>query len=72
MKDNNTLSGFHIRSKSGEALKLHPKKYIWHIPKKIKRVRYSTRRYCRYWKTESTYFGGGSFLGGYRGYRKIL
>jgi len=32
-KDNNTLSGFHIRSKNGEALKIHPKKYTWHIPK---------------------------------------
>lgn len=33
-KDNNTLSGFHIKSKKGEPLKLHPKKYTWHIPKK--------------------------------------
>lgn len=36
MKDNNTLSGFHVKSKDGEPLKLHPKKYIWHIPKKLR------------------------------------
>ena len=35
-KDNNTLSGFHIRSKSGEALKIYPKKFTWHIPKKMR------------------------------------
>ena len=35
-KDNNTLSGFHIKSKDGEPLKLHPKKYIWHIPKVLR------------------------------------
>ena len=36
MKDNNTLFGFHVKSKDGEPLKLHPKKYIWHIPKKLR------------------------------------
>ena len=36
MKDNNTLFGFHVKSKDGEPLKLHPKKYIWHIPKYLR------------------------------------
>lgn len=35
-KDNNTLSGFHIKSRNGEPLKVHPKKYVWHIPKKLR------------------------------------
>lgn len=35
-KDNNTLSGFHIKSKKGEPLELYPKKYTWHIPKKLR------------------------------------
>lgn len=34
--DNNTLSGFHIKSKKGEPLKIYPKKYTWHIPKKLR------------------------------------
>ena len=34
--DNNTLQGFHIKSKKGEPLKLYPKKYTWHIPKKMR------------------------------------
>ncbi|MDC6270624.1 DUF5839 family protein [Lysinibacillus fusiformis] len=33
MRNDNTLSGFHIKSKKDEVLKLHPKKYTWHIPK---------------------------------------
>lgn len=36
MKNDNTLSGFHIKSKKGEVLKLHPKKYTWHIPKYLR------------------------------------
>lgn len=36
MKSNNTLSGFHVKSKDGESLKLHPKKYTWHIPKSLR------------------------------------
>lgn len=36
MKNNNTLSGFHVKSKDGEPLKLLPKKYIWHIPKDLR------------------------------------
>lgn len=40
--ENNTLTGFHIKSKMGEPLKIYPKKYTWHIPKKIARVKYST------------------------------
>ena len=36
MKDSNTLSGFHVKSKDGEPLKLRPKKYIWHIPKYLR------------------------------------
>lgn len=32
-KDNNTISGFHIKSKIGEVLKIYPKKYTWHIPR---------------------------------------
>lgn len=35
-KNNNTLSGFHIKSKKGEVLKLHPKKYTWHIPEHLR------------------------------------
>jgi len=35
-KDNNTLSGFHIKSRNGEVLKLYSKKYTWHIPKKLR------------------------------------
>lgn len=35
-KDNNTLSGFHIKSDNGEPLKIHPKKYTWHIPKNLR------------------------------------
>lgn len=34
--ENNTLSGFHIKSKKGEPLKLYPKKYTWHIPKYLR------------------------------------
>jgi len=34
--ENNTLSGFHIRSKKGDPLKLYPKKYTWHIPKYLR------------------------------------
>lgn len=36
MMQNNTLSGFHIKSKKSEVLKLHPKKYTWHIPKYLR------------------------------------
>lgn len=36
MIDNNTLFGFHVKSKDGEPLKLHLKKYIWHIPKRLR------------------------------------
>jgi len=36
MEKNNTLSGFHVKSKVGEPLKLHPKKYTWHIPKGLR------------------------------------
>jgi len=35
---NNTLSGFHIKSKKGDALKLYPKKYTWHIPKRLREL----------------------------------
>lgn len=35
-KDENTLSGFHIRHRSEDVLKLHPKKYTWHIPKRLR------------------------------------
>ena len=38
MQNNNTLSGFHIRSKKSEVLKLHFKKYTWHIPKHLRDV----------------------------------
>lgn len=31
--DNNTLSGFHLKNKKGEPLKVYPKSYNWHIPK---------------------------------------
>lgn len=34
--DNNTLQGFHIKSRKGEPLKIYPKKYTWHIPKKLR------------------------------------
>lgn len=34
--ENNTLTGFHIKSKMGEPLKIYPKKYTWHIPKKLR------------------------------------
>jgi len=34
--DDNTLQGFHIKSKKGEPLKIYPKKYTWHIPKKLR------------------------------------
>lgn len=36
MQENNTLSGFHIKGKDGEALKIYPKKYTWHIPKYLR------------------------------------
>lgn len=36
MENNNTLSGFHIRGRDGDALKLYPKKYTWHIPKNLR------------------------------------
>lgn len=36
MENNNTLSGFHIKGRDGDALKLHPKKYTWHIPKTLR------------------------------------
>ncbi|HIZ53813.1 MAG TPA: hypothetical protein IAA20_07725 [Candidatus Enterococcus avicola] len=32
-KDNNTLSGFHIRGENEGVLKISMKKYRWHIPK---------------------------------------
>lgn len=35
---NNTLSGFHIKGKKGDALKLYPKKYTWHIPKRLREL----------------------------------
>jgi formylmethanofuran dehydrogenase subunit D len=35
-EDNNTLCGFHIRSKLGDPLKVYPKKYTWHIPKNMR------------------------------------
>ena len=38
MKDNNTISGFHIKSKIGKPLKLHSKKYTWHIPKVLREL----------------------------------
>ncbi|MEB2282916.1 DUF5839 family protein [Lysinibacillus xylanilyticus] len=39
MQNNNTLSGFHIRSKKDEVLKLQWKqKYTWHIPKHLRDV----------------------------------
>lgn len=36
VENNNTLSGFHIKGKDGDALKLYPKKYKWHIPKNLR------------------------------------
>lgn len=36
MQNNNTLSGFHIKSRKNEVLRIYPKKYIWHIPKKLR------------------------------------
>lgn len=36
--ENNTLSGFHIKGKKGDALKLYPKKYTWHIPKHLREL----------------------------------
>lgn len=36
MENNNTLTGFHIRGREGDALKLYPKKYTWHIPKNLR------------------------------------
>jgi hypothetical protein len=38
LMENNTLSGFHIRSKKGDPLKLYPKKYTWHIPKDLRKL----------------------------------
>ena len=35
-EDNNTLYGSHIRSKFGDPLKIHQKKYTWHIPKSMR------------------------------------
>lgn len=35
---NNTLSGFHIKGKEGNAFKLYPKKYTWHIPKHLREL----------------------------------
>lgn len=35
---NNTLSGFHIKGKKGDALRLYPKKYTWHIPKHLRKL----------------------------------
>lgn len=34
--ENNTLTGFHIKSKKGDPLKIYPKKYTWHIPKSLR------------------------------------
>lgn len=37
MQNNNTLSGFHIKSKKdSDVLKLYPKTYTWHIPKYLR------------------------------------
>lgn len=37
MQNNNTLSGFHIKSKKdSDILKLYPKTYTWHIPKHLR------------------------------------
>ena len=36
--ENNTISGFHIRSKKGDPLQLYPKKYTWHIPKYLREL----------------------------------
>ena len=38
MQENNTLSGFHIKGRDGEALKIYPKKYTWHIPKHLREL----------------------------------
>ncbi|MGG2057725.1 DUF5839 family protein [Lysinibacillus pakistanensis] len=39
MQNNNTLSGFHIKSKKdSDVLKLHSKPYTWHIPKHLRDV----------------------------------
>lgn len=38
VENNNTLSGFHIKGTDGDALKLHPKKYTWHIPKHMREL----------------------------------
>lgn len=38
LNNNNTLSGFHIRKITEGELKLYPKKYIWHIPKKLRHL----------------------------------
>lgn len=38
LMENNTLSGFHIKSKKGDVLKLYPKKYTWHIPKHLREL----------------------------------
>ncbi|MEK6189973.1 MAG: DUF5839 family protein [Carnobacterium alterfunditum] len=35
-KDNNTLIGFHVKSRIGAPLKLYPKEYVWHIPKRMR------------------------------------
>lgn len=36
LNNNNTLSGFHIRKIDEHGLKLCPKMYTWHIPKKLR------------------------------------
>lgn len=35
---NNTLTGFHLKSKKGESHVLYPKEYTWHIPKTMRNL----------------------------------
>lgn len=35
MKDHNTITGFHFKTVNGQ-MKIHPKKYHWHIPKHLR------------------------------------
>jgi hypothetical protein len=38
LKDNNTISGFHIKHRTENTIKVHPKKYNWHIPKALRHL----------------------------------
>lgn len=57
MQNNNTLSGFHIKSKKdSDVLKLYSKTYTWHIPKHLRDLNLQPGDIVAVGKTSAPFF----------------